>query len=61
MKKLTCQGKRRQNFEIKRCRRVAKWRITTMVGYSRTHYVCDDNDCYRSVTNGYHATAVPLA
>lgn len=60
--KQRCQGKRRKQrgpvFGTFACGRNAKWVFQTYVGLTRTHYVCDDSDCMRSITSGYRAENV---
>lgn len=59
--KQKCQGKRRKQrghvFGTFACGRNATHVVTTRVGYSKTHYVCEDGDCFSSVTSGYPATS----
>ena len=61
----TCQGKRRmwrgRRLGTYACGRKATTVVTTNVGFSRTHLVCDDPECYDHVRQGYPASARPLA
>lgn len=46
------RGRTLGNFK---CGRKATTVMTTMVGFTRTHYVCDDGECSSSISNGYPA------
>jgi len=60
-----CEGRRRKwrgrVFGTFACGRKATHLVETRVGYSETHYVCGDGQCYDSVTHGYPASSRPLA
>lgn len=47
-------------FKTFKCGRKATGYVRTNVGFSRTHYVCDDPECFQSVTGGHPATFTPL-
>ena len=54
-----CEGKRRMwrgnRLGNYKCGRKAKFVFETYVGLSRSHYVCGDEECVRSITDGYGA------
>lgn len=56
-----CEGKRRmqrgKTFGLFKCGRKPTAIVTTNVGYSRTHLVCDDGECWSSITHGYPASS----
>jgi hypothetical protein len=60
----TCEGKRRMwrghKLGTFKCGRKATAIITTNVGLSRTHYVCDDSECWAHITAGYPASSRAL-
>lgn len=57
----TCQGKRRMwrgnRLGTYKCGRKATHIVETRVGLSQTHFVCEDDDCFRSITSGYPANS----
>lgn len=54
-----CEGKRRMwrghRLGTYACGRTARFVFQTYVGLTRTHYVCGDDECTRSITVGYTA------
>ena len=64
MNKHRCEGKRRQfrrnSYGVFKCMRNATGTVTTNVGFSETHYVCDDDQCFSSIACGYPAQFTPL-
>lgn len=54
-----CEGKRRMQrgntFGLFKCGRKARFSFETYVGLTRSHYVCDDSECFTSITGGYSA------
>ena len=54
-----CQGRRRmwrgRTFGTFACGRKARYAFETYVGLSRTYHVCGDEECVRSITDGYGA------
>lgn len=64
MKAQRCEGKRRQfrkgAYGVFKCMRKATGTVTTSVGFSRTHHVCDDEECFSSVAGGYPANYTPF-
>ena len=56
-----CQGKRRMwrkhTLGVFKCGRKATTVMETRVGLSRTHYVCDDAECFDSIAGGYPASS----
>lgn len=60
-----CQGRRRKQrgatFGLFACGRKATTLVTTAVGLSRTHFVCDDDECFRHIAGGYPAQSRSLA
>lgn len=60
----TCQGRRRKwrgaTHGVYACGRKATTLVTTRVGHSRTHRVCDDAECFEHVAGGYPASSRPL-
>lgn len=63
-KKPRCEGKRRMfrgnSYGVFRCTRKATTVVTTNVGFSETHYCCDDDECFRSIHGGYLVTTKPI-
>jgi hypothetical protein len=66
--KRRCQGKRR-GFRARgnscvagifRCMRKATGIIETHMGFTEHRYVCDDEECFRSITGGYPANFTPI-
>jgi hypothetical protein len=59
-----CQGKRRMwrgpRLGTYACGRRATAVVTTRVGLSRTHYVCDDPECFAHTAGGYPASSRAL-
>lgn len=59
-----CQGRRRKwrgaTLGVFACGRKATRVLETHVGLTRHHYVCDDDECRRFVTNGYPASSRAL-
>lgn len=59
-----CQGRRRMwrghTLGVYACGRKATTVVETRVGLSRTHYVCDDPDCFAHVAGGYPAQSRAL-
>lgn len=59
-----CQGKRRTwrrgVLGLHACGRKATAVMETRVGLSRTHYVCDDAECFDSIRGGYPASSRAL-
>lgn len=55
----TCQGKRRmqrgRTFGTFKCGRKARFTFQTYVGLSRSHFVCGEQECTSSITQGYGA------
>lgn len=60
-----CQGKRRMwrghVLGTFKCGRKATTLVTTNVGLSRSHYVCDSDECFAHIAGGYPAQSRPLA
>ena len=60
-----CEGKRRMwrghVLGTYKCGRKATHVTTTKVGYSKTHYVCDDRECFNHIREGYPADCRPIA
>lgn len=58
-----CEGKRRQwrghTLGTYKCGRNATGRVETRVGTTVTRWVCDDEECYRSIAEGYPAVYFP--
>lgn len=63
MTKQRCEGKRRQfrrgSYGVFKCMRKATGTVTTNVGFSKTHHVCDDDECFSSIACGYPAQHKP--
>lgn len=61
---LRCDGKRRQfrgrSYGIFKCTRKATGTVETHVGFTEHHHVCDDHECYTSITHGYPANFTPF-
>lgn len=59
-----CQGKRRMwrghTLGVFACGRKATAVMETRVGLSRTHYVCDDAECFDFIRGGYPASSRAL-
>lgn len=59
-----CEGKRRKwrghVLGTFACGRKATAIVETRVGLTRTHYVCDDAECFAHITGGYPAASRPL-
>ena len=59
-----CTGKRRQFrgncYGVFKCGRKATGTVETRVGFSERHHVCDDEECFRSITKGYPTTFTPF-
>lgn len=57
--KRRCEGKRRmwrgRRLGTYKCGRVARYTFQTYVGLTRSHYACDGDECWDSLTNGYAA------
>lgn len=57
--KTRCEGKRRmwrnRTLGTFKCGRVATHTFQSYVGLCTTHYVCNEDECLRSITNGYPA------
>jgi len=56
-----CEGKRRMwrrnRLGTFKCGSPATWLVTTQVGTSQTHYCCDEEECFRSIAQGYPASS----
>ena len=54
-----CEGRRRMwrghTLGTFKCGRKAKYVFETYVGLTRSHVVCGDDECVRSITHGYGA------
>lgn len=59
-----CEGKRRQfrgnAYGVFKCTRKATTVVTTNVGFSKTHYCCDSDECFGSITGGYPSPSRPI-
>lgn len=57
--KQRCEGKRRQvrgaTFGVFKCGRKAKGVVVTKMGFSESHPCCGDDECFRSIAQGYPA------
>jgi hypothetical protein len=60
-----CQGRRRKwrghVLGMFACGRKATHVMETRVGLSRTHYVCDDPECFDYIRAGYPASSRALS
>lgn len=54
-----CQWRGRTHGTFK-CTRSATGTVETHVGFTETHYVCNDDECLRSITGGYPAAFTPF-
>ncbi len=63
-KKPKCEGKRRQfrgpTYGTYKCGRLATGTVETHLGFTEHHSVCDDEECFRSITQGYPANFTPF-
>jgi len=63
-KALRCSGRREQfrngKQDLFKCSRKATGIVETQVGFSEHHYICDDDECYRSIAQGYPACFKPF-
>lgn len=59
-----CEGRRRKwrghVYGTFACGRKATHVVETHVGFTEHHYICDDGDCFYSVTHGYPASSRKL-
>lgn len=59
-----CEGRRRMwrrgRLDTFKCGAKATWLVTTQVGLSRTHYCCDEPDCFGSIAQGYPASSTRI-
>lgn len=44
---------RRHTLGVFKCGRKARYTFQTYVGLTRSHAVCGDDECVRSITTGY--------
>jgi hypothetical protein len=60
-----CEGRRRklrgQVYGTFACGRKATHVVETRVGYTEHYYVCEDGECFLSVTHGYPASSRKLS
>lgn len=59
-----CQGKRRQfrgsTYGTFKCMKQATGTVETHLGFTEYHNCCDNDECYRSIAQGYLATFTPF-
>ena len=61
---IKCEGWRlelRRTYDRVKCRRKATYVVNTTVGFSETHYVCDDPQCLMYITGPYPASVKPIS
>lgn len=65
MVKHKCEGKRHQvrrgTMGVFKCNSRATRTVTTNVGFSETHYVCNSAECFQSIACGYPAQSTPFS